>query len=321
MYAKWEALDFTITFIENGGSEVTNIVAPYNSSISEPDNPIKEGFTFDGWYEDIELTVPFVFTNMPLNGKTLYAKWNEIIGTNYSVSFDIDIASYSDPASVLVAENSTVDEPTSANAKYVWYSDSNRTLLFDFNTLITSDITLYGKVFMKDLIISEYIEGSSNNKYIEIYNGTGQDVDLSDYQLILYANGSNTPTNTETLTGTLAHGQVVVYQNSSAALTLPIGVTGTSSAVANFNGDDAIALYKISTSTNVDVFGQIGFDPGSAWTVGSITTVNKTLVRKSTILSGDIDGTNSFDPSVQWNQFNQDVVSNLGSHTADISNP
>ena len=34
-----------------------------------------------------------------------------------------------------------------------------------------------------DLFISEYAEGSSDNKYIEIYNGTGTSIDLSDYEL------------------------------------------------------------------------------------------------------------------------------------------
>src|SRR5699024_7047417 len=45
-----------------------------------------------------------------------------------------------------------------------------------------------------DLFISEYIEGSSYNKPIEIYNGTGSSVKLSDYQLELYSNGSDKST-------------------------------------------------------------------------------------------------------------------------------
>jgi len=43
-----------------------------------------------------------------------------------------------------------------------------------------------------DLFFSEYAEGSSNNKYIEIYNGTGTDVDLSGYSLSSCSNGCNT---------------------------------------------------------------------------------------------------------------------------------
>jgi hypothetical protein len=41
-----------------------------------------------------------------------------------------------------------------------------------------------------DLIISEYVEGSGYNKFIEIYNGTGEAVDLVNYSVTLYVNGS-----------------------------------------------------------------------------------------------------------------------------------
>ena len=62
-----------------------------------------------------------------------------------------------------------------------------------------------------DLFISEYVEGSSSEKFIEIYNGTGASVDLSDYRLRLYANGASTPTNEVLLSGTLTNGSVIVY--------------------------------------------------------------------------------------------------------------
>src|SRR5699024_8502755 len=58
-----------------------------------------------------------------------------------------------------------------------------------------------------DLFISEYIEGSSYNKAIEIYNGTGSSVNLSDYQLELYSNGSDNPTQSLTLSGSLANDE------------------------------------------------------------------------------------------------------------------
>ena len=105
-----------------------------------------------------------------------------------------------------------------------------------------------------DLIISEYVEGSSSNKYVEIYNGTGATVDLSNYKLRLYANGSATPSEV-TLSGLLLNNQAIVYKNSASTI-----FTGTSTvnASVNFNGDDALAIYKISTNSNVDIFGVIG---------------------------------------------------------------
>jgi predicted extracellular nuclease len=96
--------------------------------------------------------------------------------------------------------------------------------------------------YATDLFISEYIEGSSSNKYIEIYNGTGSSIDLSNYKLELYSNGASTATNSVILSGSLEHDASVVYKNSSAALTLPIGVTATVNSAVNFSGNDAVAL-------------------------------------------------------------------------------
>ncbi|PZO30543.1 MAG: hypothetical protein DCF13_03150 [Flavobacteriaceae bacterium] len=176
-----------------------------------------------------------------------------------------------------------------------------------------------------DLFISEYVEGSSNNKYIEIFNGTGASVDLSNYRLRLYANGNGgTPDNDVLLTGTLANNSVKVYRNSAAALTLPSGVTADNNTAVGFNGDDAVVLYKISTTSNVDVFGRIGNDPGTAWTgTGGYTTVDKTLRRNSTVVGGVTvnptgTGASAFTTlTTEWAMFNIDVVSGLGSHTFD----
>ncbi|MDO5664991.1 MAG: fimbrillin family protein [Bacteroidia bacterium] len=167
-----------------------------------------------------------------------------------------------------------------------------------------------------DLFISEYVEGSSNNKYIEIFNGTGADVDLSDYRLLLFANGSATATNTNVLSGTLASGSTIVYKNSSAQIYT--GVAAIASATA-FSGDDAIALEKISTASYVDIFGRIGEDPGAAWISDTYTTVNKTLRRKSTVRGGvtvnPADGTGFATLSTEWDMYDIDTVDGLGSHT------
>lgn len=167
-----------------------------------------------------------------------------------------------------------------------------------------------------DLIISEYVEGSSSNKYIEIYNGTSSSINLSDYQLRLYANGSSSVTTSNTLSGSLGANTTIVYRNSSA--TIYTGTTTVLSSV-NFNGDDAMALFKISTSSFVDIVGNIGCDPGSAWTSGSFTTVDKTIVRNSSVCVGITTDDGTSCPfgtlATEWTQSNQDVVSNLGSHS------
>lgn len=181
-----------------------------------------------------------------------------------------------------------------------------------------------------DLIVSEYVEGSSNNKYIEIYNGTSGEVNLSDYELRLFNNGAASANSTlvlSNLTGgpaTLASGTCLVIRNASAALTLPAGVTSyvSTANITNFNGDDVLALYKVSTTSYIDIFGRIGDDPGTAWTSSSpnLSTLDKTLRRKSTITTGVATnptgtGATAFTTlATEWDQFDTDVVSGLGSH-------
>ncbi len=169
--------------------------------------------------------------------------------------------------------------------------------------------------YAKDLIISEYVEGSSNNKYIEIYNGTGSSIDLSDYKLQMYANGRSTPSNNIQLNGTLEHNACKVYKNSAAN---KYNGNAESNSAVNFNGDDAIALYKISTESYVDIFGVIGTDPGTAWTCEQHSTLDKTLRRKSTVREGI--STNPIDFTTlctEWDVSNIDDVSNLGQHNME----
>ncbi|MGF7057811.1 CehA/McbA family metallohydrolase [Brassicibacter mesophilus] len=163
-----------------------------------------------------------------------------------------------------------------------------------------------------DLFISEYIEGGSNNKAIEIYNGTRNTVDLSTYKVELYSNGSTSATNTENLSGTLAHDEVFIIANSGSVQEI-LNKSDITSTVTYFNGDDAIVLKH--NDEIIDVFGQVGVDPGSAWGTGDNTTVNHTLVRKSSITVGDVNPDDEFDPVTEWDIYLQDTFDYLGSHT------
>jgi subtilisin-like proprotein convertase family protein len=165
-----------------------------------------------------------------------------------------------------------------------------------------------------DLFISEYLEGSSNNKAIELYNPSSISVDLSTagYVLEIYSNGSATASSTITLTGTVSAGATFVIKHSSASASITAQMTSVS---LGFNGDDAVVLKK-GTSI-VDVFGQIGFDPGSGWGSGTSSTLDNTLRRKAGILTGDTNGTDSFVPSAEWDGFGNDVSSGFGAHTVN----
>jgi predicted extracellular nuclease len=165
-----------------------------------------------------------------------------------------------------------------------------------------------------ELFFSEYIEGSSNNKALEIYNGTGAAIDLAagDYEILQYSNGSVTAGNTFDLSGTVAAGDVFVFAHSSASPSILAQADATSGA-GLFNGDDALAFVKADAA--IDVIGQIGFDPGSQWGSGLASTADNTLRRKAGIEAGDSNGTDAFDPSVQWDGFATDTFNGLGCHS------
>ncbi|WP_243760149.1 lamin tail domain-containing protein [Deinococcus radiodurans] len=151
------------------------------------------------------------------------------------------------------------------------------------------------------MIISEYVEGTSNNKALEFYNPTANTLDLSAYTVELYANGATKATNTQKLTGSLAPGAVLVLVNGSAVPELK--ARGTVSSVTNFNGDDAIVLKK--SGVVIDSFGQVG--------VQSMWGADVTLRRKSGIVSGDSNPNDPFSAATEWDSFPVDTFDGLGS--------
>lgn len=161
-----------------------------------------------------------------------------------------------------------------------------------------------------ELIISEYIEGSSSNKALELYNGTGTAIDLSDYSLELYSNGVTAASAKLNLTGSLENGKTYVLYNHSANADIKSKGNLPNSTVVNFNGDDPVVLKK--SDTIIDSIGQIG--SRAIW--GS----DVTLVRNSNIQTGDTNTSDAFNPA-EWATLPKDDSSNLGSHTMDIGDP
>lgn len=170
-----------------------------------------------------------------------------------------------------------------------------------------------------ELFFSEYIEGSSFNKALEIYNGTGAAIDLAAgaYSVQMYFNGSGTAGLTLNLTGVIADGDVYVIANSNATTPADPAILAQADLVSLagfYNGDDAVVLRK--NGINIDVIGQIGSDPGSEWGSGVTSTADNTLRRKANVCAGDPDGSNAFDPSIEWDGFAQNTFDGLGAHTA-----
>ena len=165
-----------------------------------------------------------------------------------------------------------------------------------------------------ELFFSEYIEGTSNNKALEIYNGTGAPIDLgaAGYSVQMFFNGSGTAGLTINLAGTVANGDVFVLAQSSASAAILAQADQTNGS-GWFNGDDTVVLRH--GTTFLDVIGQIGVDPGTEWGSGLTSTADNTLRRKAAIEAGDADGSDPFDPAAQWDGYATDTFDGLGSHT------
>ena len=164
-----------------------------------------------------------------------------------------------------------------------------------------------------ELFFSEYAEGSSNNKYIEIYNPTANAISLSSYTVYQSGNGGSY-TNTFTTNATIASGGVyMIAANQADASILAVADTAMAyPSIAHFNGDDAMIL--VSGTDTVDVIGVPGVDPGSSWTVGTGSTANHTLVRMASIGAGSTDWTTG---ATEWDVYAQNTWTYMGAHTSN----
>lgn len=83
----WDRLrdGYYIAFQSNGGSFVDAITGKYNAEIKKPEDPVRLGYTFAGWYEDMDLTIPYTIPEtMPEEDRLVYAKW-EAADVGYTV--------------------------------------------------------------------------------------------------------------------------------------------------------------------------------------------------------------------------------------------
>jgi hypothetical protein len=197
-----------------------------------------------------------------------------------------------------------------------------------------------------NLFISEYVEGSANNKTLEIYNPTGNPVDLSLYVIRRYSNGSPVPTESLILSGTIQPKDVVVVTNgqtdslwvqNGGYWSLPISeelynlgdlhCSGVYPTPMYFNGDDAMTL-ETTTGGVIDIFGKIGEQPENGWndippsyTAGSqfwtSWTEDQTLIRKFSVKKGVTANPALFMVHTEWDSIPEDTFDSLGFHRCD----
>lgn len=168
------------------------------------------------------------------------------------------------------------------------------------------------------LMISTYLEGTGFNKAIELFNPTDSPVQLSDYQLLMYAN-ANFDRPQATWSGPdaeLAPGDhyVLVHAQASEAL---LAKGDAEDLVTNFNGDDSLQLLK--GTDVVDSFGQFGVRPNGSWTSNGVSSLDQTLLRDGCVTDTVPD--DAFDPSVQWVSHPVNSFDLLGTFSCDGTTP
>ncbi|MGD9781919.1 MAG: TIM-barrel domain-containing protein [Kiritimatiellia bacterium] len=237
----------------------------------------------------------------------------EGVSADGSLRFDdltLELMSVLDPPAIAPA---TDEAQTSFTAN--WQASAEATgYLLD----VATDADFTPDTFAADLFLSEYAEGAGSNRYVEIYNGTGADVDLSAYRLCLIENGGSWSERTMALAGTLAHGATFVVSApgaTNAAILAATDLVAPAGGPLGFSGDDAVGLARVSgTFTNViDAVGEEGADPGTGWDVAGTVdaTYNHTLVRLASVRSGNPDWSTCAD---EWTVLARDDFSGIGAH-------
>jgi hypothetical protein len=210
-----------------------------------------------------------------------------------------------------------------------------------------------------DLFISEYVEGNQSNKALELYNPTSSPINLANYQIHRWNNGADIRDAgyTLVLSGTIpAKGTWVLVKDTNATEIVYFGLrnkanafvtascgTGSTNRTMCHNGNDAITLERVAGNTVVDIFGQIGIDPGnpaagggwnanpasdyiSADSSGDVWTTDNTLIRKHTVLTGVTTNpggggsVNEFNISTEWKREGFNMFDSLGSHNCNCLN-
>jgi hypothetical protein len=171
-----------------------------------------------------------------------------------------------------------------------------------------------GQQTQAQLIISEYFEGTVNNKCIELYNPTPNSINLTTYSLKIYFNGSSVAGTDFNLSGTINSCQTYVICNSAAAAAY-LAIANETNGGISFNGDDAIGLYN--GAALVDLFGEIGFDPGTEWNTVAPGTSDGAFIRNPNYCTPVTSNPTSFDTftAANWTSVSIVGTGDLGNHT------
>ena len=184
--AVWSINSYTISFNSNGAGEVSSITQAFGGVIILPTNISKTGYSFKGWYKDETLQDRFTSTTMPLNGASLYAKWE---ANKYFIYFNANTGNGT-MSKLDVAYDQEVSLTSNAFAK-VGYSFK------EWNTKADGTGTSYTNGQLVENLLSE--EGASLTLYAQWKANTDTKYVVNHYTKNL--DGSNKLYKTDNLQG------------------------------------------------------------------------------------------------------------------------
>lgn len=203
------------------------------------------------------------------------------------------------------------------------------------------------------LFFSEYVEGSNNNKALEIYNPTPNAITINgDYRIVRYNNGTGAAVAEGMSQAMVILGQHTIQPYDVWVLVIdkrnPLGTAAETPVDAALqlqadtfvcpdyavsyalyhNGNDAVSLQRNVGGNWVyqDIIGEIGFDPVNSWSdcppffdgsCGAYYTKDQTLIRKSNIQGGYTSNPSPFDATQTWDSLPNNTFSMLGFHNCN----
>ena len=272
-----------------------------------------------GIYTDIDTEAPTTPTNVTISDETstsFKVSWSASTDntgvTGYDIYIDGNFNASTGDISYIVNDL----QPSTTYVVSVLAKDEVNNMS-EQSSPVNATTTDESSVNSDELLISEYVEGSSNNKAIEIANVTTGTINLSSYNLRRQTNGSGDWSTPFYLSGTLEIGDVVVVINGNANnetlideadIIVENNASTNYGEPLNFNGNDPVGLFK--NDVLIDIIGE--FDGGNENFAKDVT-----LRRKSSVSEPNT----TFDLENEWDVYPKDTVDDIGNTHLTLSSP
>jgi hypothetical protein len=313
----WVRIDSIISLTNTAYTNYTKVVNSATAKFVQVVSSGEERFILDefsitdnsigctGFFKDSISTTICSFDSVDFRG-TFYSAagiYKDTILSTCDTIFILNLmtttlTSYNSFDTICSLDDSLLFNGTYLKTAGIYYDTISR--IGDCDSVVNLNLFVkYCPIACTELFISEYIEGSSNNKALEFYNPSSLTIDLTQYKIVIFRSSNDTIS----LTGSVASGGVHVLSNPSAALT---GITANSDVTGPiyFNGDDRIELLK--GDVVIDRFGNIGVTGNFAQ--------NSTFQRINSVQNGNI----IFNVA-DWIVLPQNTDSLIGSHSSSCS--